>query len=152
MGDFHMGVIRRCFHEVTVVKKNCIHFAWLFSSLPSLRWKQGRIVLKGVIAHINNFGPYSCKRLGVIWYVHLPRAPHTLEWTRAYRHGTNLLIGFKLALVSRRQIKLFVPSMERWFNFLHFGVRCCSQSGMVGLGGGGVEPSPTHLKKYVKEK
>ena len=29
--------IRRCFHEVTVVKKNCIHFALRFSSLPSLR-------------------------------------------------------------------------------------------------------------------
>ena len=28
---------RRCFHEVTVVKKNCIHFALRFSSLPSLR-------------------------------------------------------------------------------------------------------------------
>ena len=28
---------RRCFHEVMVVKKNCIHFALRFSSLPSLR-------------------------------------------------------------------------------------------------------------------
>ena len=31
------NIIRRCFHEVTVVKKNCIHFALRFSSLPSLR-------------------------------------------------------------------------------------------------------------------
>ena len=30
-------LFRRCFHEVTVVKKNCFHFALRFSSLPSLR-------------------------------------------------------------------------------------------------------------------
>ena len=35
--DDRVTTDRRCFHEVTVVKKNCIHFALRFSSLPSLR-------------------------------------------------------------------------------------------------------------------
>ena len=34
-------IYRRCFHEVTVVKQNCIHFALRFSSLPSLRENKG---------------------------------------------------------------------------------------------------------------
>ena len=37
----------RCFHEVTVVKKNCIHFALRFSSLPSLR--ENRDVLCSIV-------------------------------------------------------------------------------------------------------
>ena len=36
MGD-QQAPIRRCFHEVTVVKQICIQFALRFSSLPSLR-------------------------------------------------------------------------------------------------------------------
>ena len=36
--------IRRCFHELTVVEKNCIHFALRFSSLPSLREDKDELV------------------------------------------------------------------------------------------------------------